>query len=227
MTAFDFFMDEDTRSKRAGILCLHKDLTAALTQSLFRIREKANSFHALRINALNATDAEKKFEVRRLQKQIREIKWSSLNLMRSFIAIEFLKTYFGYCSERTLPIIFFNIPFIVNHEKSINNFFQQLPNLKIAQLKNLNNLESVLFSDSFTTLSAYNFEEKVVTQNGLSRCYRIDSRAHDLIQLTDLLLGLIVSSRNKNNSLITNKSKLRVIEEFEKHARQHCIHYIN
>lgn len=91
---FDFFMDEDMRAKRIGIICLEKRLTPALTQALFRVKENAHEFHKKRIEALNLKFNEQKEKMLVTHKQIREIKWSTLNLMRSFIAVEFIHQFF-------------------------------------------------------------------------------------------------------------------------------------
>ncbi len=212
-TEFDFFMDEDVRARRIGILCVEKRLTPALTQALFRVRENANSFHAKRIQG----DASKSVEQRNIElssvsKQIREIKWSSMNLMRSFIAQEFIEQYFHYWNKGPLPILFFNFPFTDNHLESINNFFSKIGGLDIDCLKALHCSESVFFLDYFTTATGYKFEEKVRNSNNLSRCYRIDSRAHDLMQLTDLLLGVTTYIQTKKHTL--SKAKLSLVNKF-------------
>lgn len=73
--------------------------------------------------------------------------------------------------------------------------------------------ESVFFLDYFTTKAGYKFEEKVRDYNNLSRCYRIDSRSHDLMQLTDLLLGVTTYLRNEKQT--TSTAKLLLVEKFE------------
>ena len=212
-TEFDFFMDEDVRARRIGILCVEKRLTPALTQALFRVRENAHSFHAKRIQGDTSKSAEQRnIELSSVSKQIREIKWSSMNLMRSFIAQEFIEQYFHYWNKGPLPILFFNFPFIDNHLESINNFFKKIGNLKIDCLESMHCSEFVFFLDYFTTATGYKFEEKVRDAKNLSRCYRIDSRAHDLMQLTDLLLGVTTYIQTKKHTL--SKAKLSLVNKF-------------
>ena len=134
LAEFDFFMDEDTRSKRIGVLLMEKRLTPALTQALFRIRQNADIFH-------------------------------------------------------------------------------ELQKLDLSVLKSLKNTQSVFFLDSFNTPAGYKFEQEIMVRNNLSRCYRLDSRVHDLIQLTDLLLGVTVFElKNKQTS---SKPKLNLIRGFK------------
>lgn len=212
-TEFDFFMDEDVRARRISILCVEKRLTPALTQALFRVRENANSFHEKRIlGDITKTEEQRRIELTSVSKQLREIKWSSMNLMRSFIAQEFIEQYFHYWSKGPLPILFFNFPFVDDHLSSINNFFSKVGTLKIECLKDLLCSESVFFLDYFTTPAGYKFEEKVRDMNNLARCYRIDSRTHDLMQLTDLLLGVTTYIRNEKHTL--SRAKLRLVEKF-------------
>lgn len=210
---FDFFMDEDTRARRIGILCVEKRLTPALTQALFRVRENAYSFHEKKIHS-NVTKSllEKQIEIASVSKQIREIKWSSVNLMRSFIGQEFIGQYFHYWNKGPLPIMFFNFPFVDDHLTSINNFFNTVGELNIAALKDMNRSESVFFLDYFSTSSGYKFEEKVRNTNNLSRCYRIDSKAHDLMQLTDLLLGITTFLHEGKHT--SAKAKLSLVQRF-------------
>lgn len=192
LTEFDFFMDEDVRARRIGVLCLHKVLTPALTQALFRVKESAHAFHEQRIKSLKIDAMAQHMEFASIRRQIREIKWSELNMMRSHIATEFLQNFFHYCIKGPLPIMFFNTPFIEGHLQSINYFFSKLPKEKIQALENMENSNSVFFLDTFTTAYGIRFEESVRETNNLARCFRIDSRAHDLMQLTDLLLGVTV-----------------------------------
>lgn len=189
---------------------MHKVLTPALTQALFRVKESAHTYHEKRIAALKGNSRVVLTSVRR---QIREIKWSELNLMRSYIAIEFLDTFFHYCGKGPLPIFFFNTPFMDSHKESVNYFFLNLSKLKIKGLLDLQNSSSVFFMDTFTTAKGFRFEEKVRDANNLSRCYRIDSRSHDLRQLTDLLLGITVFRQLKKKT--RSKAKLRVLKKFD------------
>lgn len=132
LSEFDFFMDEDVRSRRIGVLCLEKRLTPALTQALFRVRENALQYHHDRVRKLESENGKKMTEeLSSVYKQIREIKWSELNLMRSFIANEFLHQFFHYWDKGPLPIMFFNTPFKENHFHSINYFFESLKHMKI------------------------------------------------------------------------------------------------
>lgn len=214
LTEFDFFMDEDVRSRRIGVLCMEKRLTPALTQALFRVREEARQFHYNRIReGAKGTASQETDDLSSVFKQIREIKWSELNLMRSFIAIEFIKQFFHYWDKGPLPIMFFNTPFEVNHLTSINNFFKRLKKLKNAPFSDMRLSESVFFLDYFTTASGYKFEEKVRNSNNLSRCYRIDSRSHDLMQLADLLLGITTYKLVKKKT--TSKAKQKVLYNFD------------
>jgi hypothetical protein len=211
---FDFFMDEDVRSQRIGILVMEKRLPPALTQALFRVRQNADIYHKRKIESkINLTKKEKQKEIQLLSKQMREIKWSSLNLIRSFIAGEFVQHFFQYWSKGPLPIMFFNAPFIDNHKNSINTFFDRLQKLDLKVLKSLKNSQSVFFLDSFNTPAKYRFEKDIMTRNNLSRCYRLDSRVHDLIQLTDLLLGLSVFEMDKKHT--SNKPKLNLFRKFK------------
>lgn len=212
LTEFDFFMDEDVRSQRIGILCIEKTLTPALAQALFRVKEEANEFHKKRIDSLKLSEKERIEHLKSTHRQLREIKWSSLNVMRSFIANSFLKQFFYYWAKGPLPIMFFNTPFIGTHKDSIVRFFDELNKSKIEVLKNLKNSNSIFFLDTFTTASGYRFEEKVRNCCNLARCFRIDSRAHDIMQLTDLLLGITVFNNEKKET--SNKSKLRVLNGF-------------
>ncbi|MDP2643138.1 MAG: hypothetical protein Q8P62_04830 [Candidatus Peregrinibacteria bacterium] len=212
-TEFDFFMDEDMRSKRIGILCMEKTLTPAITQALFRVKEEANEFHKKRIDSLKLDGIDRAEQIKLTHRQLREIKWSSLNLMRSFIASAFIKQFFYHWQKGPLPIMFFNTPFMNNHHDSISHFFDKLTALKIETLADIENSNSVFFLDTFTTTSGYRFEEKVRNSCNVSRCFRIDSRAHDLIQLTDLLLGITVSKREGKET--SNKSKIRVLNIFD------------
>ncbi|MBU1044622.1 MAG: hypothetical protein KJ915_09545 [Candidatus Omnitrophica bacterium] len=207
-------MDEDMRSQRIGVLCLEKTLTPALTQALFRVKEEANEFHKKKIDSLGLELQERKKQMKSTHKQLREIKWSSLNVMRSFIGSSFLEQFFHYWGKGPLPIVFFNTPFVDNHKQSIIHFFDKLKELKIKDLKSLENSSSVFFLDTFTTTSGYRFEEKVRNACNLARCFRIDSRAHDIMQLTDLLLGITVFKHT--NKETTNKSKLRALSMFDK-----------
>lgn len=77
--------------------------------------------------------------------------------------------------------------------------------------------QSVLFLDSFNTSIGYKLEEKLRHENNLSRCYRIDSRAHDLIQLTDILLGVTTYIKEKKDT--KSKAKLRVVDSFNKYKQ--------
>lgn len=220
LTEFDFFMDEDVRSRRIGVLCIEKRLTPALTQALWRVRENAQAFHENRIlTDVRKTKEEKNLELASVSKQIREIKWSSINLMRSFIAQEFIGQYFHYWNKGPLPIIFFNFPFIDDHLNSINNFFSKVCNLNIGPLENMLCSQSVFFLDYFTTALGYKFEEKVRNSNNLSRCYRIDSRCHDLMQLTDLLLGITTYIHNKKHT--SSKAKLALVHKFQYLQKNH------
>ncbi|MCF7846291.1 MAG: hypothetical protein K9L85_03555 [Candidatus Peribacteraceae bacterium] len=207
-------MDEDIRSQRIGVLCMEKTLTPALTQALFRVKEEANEFHKKRIDSLKLSGKAREERLKSTHRQLREVKWSSLNLMRSFIANSFIEQFFHYWGKGPLPIMFFNTPFINNHKDSIIIFFDKLKELKVASLKNLQNSSSVFFLDTFTTTSGYRFEEKVRNACNLARCFRIDSRAHDIMQLADILLGITVF--NSKGKKTNNKSKLRVLESFEK-----------
>lgn len=212
---FDFFMDEETRSRRIGVLVMEKRLAPALTQALFRVRQNADIYHKGRIQqntTLSAT--QKKEEVKSLTKQMREIKWSSLNLIRSFIAQEFLSHFFQYWAKGPLPIMFFNSPFIDDHKTSINHFFDKLAELDLPALKNRQNTQSVFFLDSFNTPGGYTFEQDIRRRNNLSRCYRLDSRVHDLIQLADILLGVTVYEIEKKHT--SNKPKLNLVRHFKK-----------
>jgi hypothetical protein len=212
-TEFDFFMDEDVRARRIGVLCVEKRLTPALTQALFRVREKAQSFHEKRIlSDTSKPDEQRKAELADVSKQIREVKWSSINLMRSFIAQEFLEQYFHYWNKGPLPIMFFNYPFIDDHLSSITNFFNNLKEHNVDELKNMHCSESVFFLDYFNTPAGYKFEEKVRNNINLSRCYRIDSRAHDLMQLTDLLLG--ITTYLKLNKHTSSRAKLNLVNKY-------------
>jgi len=201
------------RSKRIGVLCLEKTLTPALTQALFRVKEEANEFHKKRIDALNMSAKERTDRLKSAHRQLREVKWSSLNLMRSFIANAFLEQFFHYWVKGPLPIMFFNTPFTDDHRNSIGHFFDTLKDLNIGKLKDLQNSNSVFFLDTFTTTSGYRFEEKVRNSCNLARCFRIDSRSHDIMQLADLLLGITVFKKEGKTTL--NKSKLRVLNFFE------------
>ena len=201
------------RSKRIGILCIEKTLTPALTQALFRVKEEANEFHKKRIDSLKLDESKRTEHMKLTHRQLREIKWSSLNLMRSFIASAFIKQFFYHWQKGPLPIIFFNTPFVNNHHDSICNFFDKLEELKIEKITGIENYNSIFFLDTFTTTSGYRFEEKVRNACNLSRCFRIDSRAHDLIQLTDLLLGITVFKRDGKET--SNKSKMRVLNVFD------------
>lgn len=212
LSSFDFFMDEDIRSKRIGILCVQKTLTPALTQALFRVKENAYDFHNKRIISLKLDYRNGVEELRSSHKQIREIKWSSLNMMRSYIAIQFLEQFFHYAKKGPLPIVFIDAPFVNNHTESIRNFFDILRCEQIPELNRLYQSSSMLFVDSFTTPRGYRFEEKVRDENNLDRCFRIDSRAHDLMQLTDLLLGLSVYTNQQKKT--SSKAKLRVLDSF-------------
>lgn len=212
-TEFDFFMDEDVRARRIGILCIEKRLTPALTQALFRVREKAISFHENRVKSKDMNEKnDQKLELISVWRQLREIKWSSMNLMRSFIAQEFIEQYFHYWSKGPLPITFFNFPFLDDHLSSITNFFNKLCSLDIVCLQSLLCSQSVFFLDSFTTPAGYKFEEKVRNINNLSRCYQIDSRSHDLMQLTDILLG--ITTYGKNQKKTSSKAKLKLVNKF-------------
>ncbi|MCK9186779.1 hypothetical protein M0P48_05100 [Candidatus Gracilibacteria bacterium] len=212
-TEFDFFMDEDMRSKRIGILCMEKTLTPALTQALFRVKEEANEFHKERIDSLKLDIRERIEQIKLTHRQIREVKWSSLNLMRSFIASAFVKQFFYHWRKGPLPIMFFNTPFLNNHHDSIRYFFDKLTRIKIETLAGVQNSNSVFFLDTFTTTSGYRFEEKVRNSCNLSRCFRIDSRAHDLIQLADILLGITVFKKDKKET--SSGAKLRILRVFE------------
>lgn len=206
-------MDEDVRARRIGILRLEKTLTPALTQALFRVKESAQAYHVERIKSSGLDEKQKQTEFKSINKQIREVKWSELNLMRSYIAIEFVQTFFHYWSKGPLPALFFNAPFITGHLESINDFFSELPKLKIDILKDQQNSNSVFFLDAFTSAPGFRFEEKVRDSNNLARCFRLDSRAHDIMQLTDLLLGITVFKKFKKKTV--SKAKLRVIRKFD------------
>lgn len=110
--------------------------------------------------------------------------------------------------------MFFNTPFKNNHKESISFFFETLVKEEIPILKNFYNSNSVFFLDTFTTSSGYRFEEKVRNENNLSRCFRIDSRAHDLMQLTDILLGITVFQIT--NKKTKSEAKLRLVKAFDK-----------
>ena len=211
---FDFFMDEDTRSKRIGILIMEKRLAPALTQALFRVRQNADIYNKKKIEAKeDLTPEQKQQEIKLITKQMKEIKWSSLNFIRSFIAKDFVQHFFQYWSKGPLPIMFFNAPFIDDNKTSINTFFDNLHKLNLDVLKSLKNTQSVFFLDSFNTPAGLRFEKDIMTCNNLSRCYRIDSRAHDLIQLADLLLGLTVFELEKKHT--SNKPKLNLFWQFK------------
>lgn len=204
-------MDEDVRNRRIGILCLEKSLTPALTQALFRVKESAFAFHQKRIESKEKGGI-RNLEFSSVQKQLREIKWSSLNAMRSFVAQEFLDQFFYYMGKGPLPVLFFNVPFKKSHLDSITAFFKTVESLNLKVLQELKNTKSVFFLDSFTTPAGYKFEEKVRKANNLLRCYRIDSRAHDIMQLTDLLLG--VTTFLKKGLSQTSYAKEQVVQRF-------------
>jgi len=210
---FDFFMDEETRSRRIGVLVMEKRLSPALTQAFFRVRQNADIFHKQRIDAKkNLTDQQRSEEINMLNKQMREIKWSSLNLIRSFIAQEFIQQFFQYWAKGPLPIMFFNAPFINDHKTSINHFFDKLEELDLGALKQRKHTQSVFFLDSFNTPAGYKFEEDIRRRNNLSRCYRLDSRAHDLVQLTDVLLGITVYELEKKHT--SSRPKLDLLNRY-------------
>lgn len=210
---FDFFMDEETRSRRIGVLVMEKRLAPALTQAFFRVRQNADMFHKQRIEAKKELTVEQRSEeINMLNKQMREIKWSSLNLIRSFIAQEFIQNFFQYWAKGPLPIMFFNSPFIDDHKTSINHFFDKLQEVDIPALKQRKHTQSVFFLDSFNTPAGYKFEEDIRKRNNLSRCYRLDSRAHDLIQLTDILLGITVYEAEKKHT--SSRAKLDLFRRF-------------
>lgn len=233
-TEFDFFMDEDVRAKRIGILCLEKTLTPALAQALFRVKESAMEYHKNRIYSSELTA--NKTKLSDVYKQLREIKWATLNQMRSFVALKYIKNFLHYWKKGPSPILFLNAPFIHSHENSINNFFTQIQLLKNPQLQNLQTSSSIFFLDTFSTPPGYKFEETVVESNGLSRCFRLDSRANDLLQLTDLLLGITVSKMSQKST--TNKAKQNLLAGFESdyesiireislpNALNNCIYYL-
>ncbi len=210
-------MDEDVRNRRIGVLCLEKSLTPALTQALFRVKESAFAFHQRRLEDKGIEV--KNTEFSSVRKQLREIKWSSLNAMRSFVAQNFLDQFFFYLGKGPLPILFFNVPFREDHLTSITTFFRSLERLKIKAIQSLKNTQSVFFLDSFTTPAGFKFEEKVRNVNNLSRCYRIDSRAHDLMQLTDLLLG-VTTFLLKGRSEVS-RAKKQVVEKFSELNQKH------
>lgn len=118
-TDFDLFVDEDVRSRRIGVLLLEKNLTPALTQALFRVRENSQAFIH--------DDLRKK-----------------------------------YADEK---------------------------------------------------------EFKSDMSNNLSRCYRIDSRSHDLIQLCDLLLGVTTNQLIKKTT--QSNAKLRVLDTLVRCSKQY------
>ena len=169
---FDFFMDEDTRSKRIGILLMEKRLAPALTQALFRVRQNADIFHKKRIDLrIDYTDQLRKEEVNSLTKQMREIKWSSLNMIRSFIAKDFVRQFCQYWAKGPLPIMFFNAPFIDDHKTSINNFFDRINNFDLNILKSLRNSQSVFFLDSFNTPAGFKFEKEIRNKSEIKAKY--------------------------------------------------------
>lgn len=219
LTDFDLFIDEDVRSRRIGILLLEKNLTPALTQALFRVREESQAFIHDDLRKKYTNEKEFRAELNDRMKQIREIKWSGLNVMRSFIAQGFLDNYFHYCAKGPLPIMFFNLPFLEDHFESVNKFFEYLKVAKIETLQDMQNSNSVLFLDSFNTAAGQKIEHKIRTANNLSRCYRIDSRSHDLIQLCDLLLG--VTTHQLMNKTTESKSKLRVLDSFDHFSKKY------
>lgn len=212
---FDFFMDEDTRSKRIGVLLMEKRLAPALNQALFRVRQNADIFHKNRVNSKAYSSAmNRRDEISDLTKQMREIKWSSLNMIRSFIAKEFVKQFCQYWAKGPLPIMFFNAPFIDDHKTSINNFFDQINKLNLKIFESLKNSQSIFFLDSFNTPAGFKFEKEIMRRNNLSRCYRLDSRVHDLLQLSDLLLGLTVFDLKHKKTAA--KPKLSLYREFKR-----------
>jgi len=233
---FDFFVDEDTRSQRIGVLCIEKQLTPALTQALFRVRENNRSEYRKRVfEDTTKTEEEQVEKAKQYENQIREIKWSKLNFIRSFVAQGFLEQFFHYAARGPLPIIFFNAPFTEDHINSMKHFFDQIPKLKLEIFRNAQFSKSVLFLDSFTTPQQLKLEEKIRQQNNISRCYRIDSRAHDLIQLTDILLGITVA-RQEKKKISSNEAKLHAYKKFEyceknflpKYRRKHeSTYYLN
>lgn len=223
LTDFDLFVDEDVRSRRIGVLLLEKNLTPALAQALFRVREDSQSFIHDDLRKKYRDEKEFRTQLSDRMKQIREVKWSGLNVMRSFIAKGFLENFFHYWAKGPLPIMFFNLPFLEGHFESINNFFKYLEETSVESLKDMQNSNSVLFLDSFNTSAGLKIEHKIRSTNNLSRCYRIDSRSHDLIQLCDLLLG--ISTHQLMDKTTENKSKLRVLESFDylskKYTKKH------
>jgi hypothetical protein len=91
----------------------------------------------------------------------------------------------------------FNAPFVDDHKTSINYFFDYLNGQNLPIFKNLKNTQSVFFLDSFNTPAGVKFENEITSRNNLARCYRLDSKAHDLIQMADLLLALTVCEMNR------------------------------
>ena len=223
---FDFFVDEDVRARRVGILCMEKHITAALTQALFRVKENAMNFHCKKIESDEKMSQEEKREkLKHVNKQIKEVKWSNLNLMRSFIAQNFVQQFFYYWSKGPLPIAFFNVPFINDHVATINKALPRIKELNIDQMNQIHYSSSTLFLDSFTTPAKYKIEEKIRDSNNLSRCYRIDSRAHDLMQLCDVLLG--ATTYQFENKKTNSRAKLDLIESFEKYRKYKKKHPYN
>lgn len=214
MQQFDFFIDEDMRDRRLWILCVEKSITPALVQSLFRVRENAIDFHQKKIETDETLEkADKRAKLKHSLRQIREIKWSELNVPRSFIAKWFLENFFHFSKKWPLPLFFINIPFEESHTKSMENFIVEFK--KIIELENINISipNSIAFLDNFTTSKEDKFELDVIEKTKLSRCYRIDSRSHDLIQLSDILLWITTYKYAWKET--TNKSKLRVLDSFE------------
>lgn len=226
LNEFDFFVDEDVRARRVGILCMEKHITAALTQALFRVKENAMSFHCKKIESdEKLSQEEKRAKLKHINKQIKEIKWSNLNLMRSFIAQNFVQQFFHYWSKGPLPIAFFNVPFIDDHPTTIHKALPRIKELNIDRMNQIHYSSSTLFLDSFTTPAKYKIEEKIRDANNLSRCYRIDSRAHDLMQLCDVLLG--VTTYQLEDKQTSSRAKLDLVRSFEKYSNYKKKHPYN
>ena len=69
----------------------------------------------------------------------------------------------------------------------MQKFFELVASRKIPVLEKLQTSESILFMDTFPTPVGFKLEKKIMGLTNLSRCYRVDSKVHDLMQLTDII----------------------------------------
>ena len=124
-----------------------------------------------------------------------EIKWSDLSRFKLPIAVSWVRVLDWYRGARC-----FILPWQGNKEELIAAFINRFcSDRRLMTLGGLN--DAVLFVDFDTAHKATHFESYIRRETGILRCYQLDSRTVNCLQLVDLVLGAWVRSQRRPPSI--------------------------